>query len=416
MAKLSAHPPAYDKTRNRWKAQIPAGLSTSGKRVRAWFKTRDAAREWQASQCSTTEACATIPPSLALKADEARLILEPHGLDLLEGSKMLSQALLALGDTGTLIEAATAWRQAHEARSTSKPFGEAVVLFLLTRANLRDHTLRGYKTHLNGALKSLHDTILADIKIDTINQLLSTRPASSRQAIQRTLSAFIRWAGSAPRQWINPTIMGGLEAVRISSDHEIQTLDAEAVSALLRGAEATSAGTAVAYAVGIFGGVRMTELSKLRWSNILAEHIEITAGIAKRHSRRLIPICPTLRAWLEAHRGEAADTDFLTGPNWIHNQASARRRAGWNTKTQPPIAGLPDPTRGTWPTNACRHTCASVQVAIGRPLEELIFAFGHSGGTSLLKRHYLGKMTSGDAAAILAIGPNGSKISNLSAA
>jgi integrase len=416
MAKKSVTPPTYDKSRNRWKAQIPAGLSDTGKRVRAWFRTRDQAREWQASLVSTAEPCSTIPPSLALKADEARIVLEPHGLDLLEAAKMLSSALGIIGDTGSLMDAAKAWRQAHEARTASKLFGEAAELFLITREGLRDHTLRGYRTHLRAALKPLHHIVMADLKLTEIDELLSPRPSSSRKAIQTTLSTFIRWAGSPPRQWINPAILEGLETIRISADDEISVLDAKAVAALMAEAEAVSPGTAAGFACAIFGGIRMTELRKLTWANVLDDHIEITAAIAKRHSRRLVPICPTLRAWLDSSRGDAAPGDPLVGPNWKKNERVARRKAGWALTTQPPLKGLDPPTRGGWPKNVCRHTCGSILVATGRPLEELIFGFGHSGGTALLKRHYLGRMTVGQAAAILAIGPQGSKISTIHAA
>ena len=51
-----------------------------------------------------------------------------------------------------------------------------------------------------------------------------------------------------------------------------------------------------------------------------------------------------------------------------------------------------------------------MQVAIGTPLEDLIFAFGHSGGTALLKQHYLGRLTKDDALEILRIGPKGLEI------
>ena len=84
--------------------------------------------------------------------------------------------------------------------------------------------------------------------------------------------------------------------------------------------------------------------------------------------------------------------------------------------TQPPLKGLAPASRGEWPKNVMRHTCASIQVAIGKPLEELIFACGHSGGTALLKQHYLAKLTKKDALAILTLGPGGSTVAAISAA
>jgi integrase len=416
MARKYPDEPTFDSGRKRWKAQIPASLSTTGKRCRAWFPTRDKARSWIASQVSTAEPSSTIPPALALKADEARLVLDPFGLDLLEGAKQLATALQALGSTGTLLQAATAWKAAHDARSASRAFLEAAELFLQTRDGLREATVRGYKWHLLRAMEPLHTVTLADLTGAQINTVLATRPASSRKAIQTTISTFIRWAASPPRQWCSVAILEAMEPVRISRDGEIHVLAPEAAAALLKAAESVSPGAAVAFAVAIFGGVRLVELSKLTWKNILADHIEITAEIAKRHARRLVPICPTLRAWLDAYRGGAEDDSPITGPNWIRNYETTRRIAGW--AVQAPLApeGLPEPTRGEWPRNVCRHTCASIQVATGRPLDELLFSFGHSGGTAILKQHYLGQLTKAQAIAILSIGPNGSEISNLSAA
>ncbi|MEI6078829.1 MAG: hypothetical protein WCS94_24860, partial [Verrucomicrobiota bacterium] len=76
---------------------------------------------------------------------------------------------------------------------------------------------------------------------------------------------------------------------------------------------------------------------------------------------------------------------------------------------------LPPAARGAWPKNVCRHTCASVQIAIGTPLDDLNFKFGHSGGSKLLKSHYIGRLTKKQALEILSIGPKNSKIAQLQA-
>jgi integrase len=204
-----------------------------------------------------------------------------------------------------------------------------------------------------------------------------------------------------------------LEAIRISSDADIEILKPAEVKALLSAAEAE--GAAAAYAVAVFAGVRMAELGKLTWGDIGEDNIEIGKAISKKHSRRLIPICPTLRAWVDATRGDAEDTAPIVPANWADVSKSVRRRAGWNVAARL-LKNPPTPTRGEWPSNACRHTCASAQVAIGTPLDDLTFKFGHSGGHDLLRRHYVSRLTKKDALAILAIGPNGSKISAIQAA
>lgn len=416
MPRKTVQPPVFDKTRNRWRVTVPAGLHPEGKRVRSWHATRDDARDYVAGLISGPEPSAIIPPRLAMKADEARLILEPHGLDLVEGAKTLAAVLDALGGSGTPLQAARAWRLVHDERSASKTFSEAVKLFMLTREGLREPTLRGYRHHLKNVFAPLHERTLSDITAAEVNTVLALRPLSSRKAAQTTLGILWRWSSLPPRQWCRAALLDGLDPVRISRETKIHTLNPESVKALLRAAEATRAGCAVGFAVAIFGGVRMCELSKITWSAISETHIEIDASIAKRSARRLVPIGPTLKAWIMAYRGDAQPDALIVGANWVNKARISRRRAGWDVSTQPPLKDAPPVTRGGWPQNCMRHTCASIQVAVGTPLEDLIFAFGHSSGTALLKQHYLGQVTKKDALAILHIGPNGTKIPALAVA
>jgi integrase len=408
-------PPVFDKTRNRWKATIPAGLTPDNKRVRSWHPTREAARAYLDSVTRTESPAATISPTLAGEADKARGILEPWKLDLVEAAREVAAALDVLGGTGSILEAARAFRTAHDSRTASKPLGEAVALYLDSRSDLRAATQKSYRYTLEKACAPLHATMMAEIETSALEAILSPRAATARAMHKRNLRIFWKWASSQPRQWATMATVDAIEAIRISSDSDIQILSVAGVKALLHSAEAESPAAAAAYAIAIFGGVRMAELGKLTWGDIGADHIEIGRSIAKKHSRRLIPVCETLKAWMEATRGDATENTLIVPPNWIDISKSVRRRAGWNVVARL-LDNPPKPTRGDWPANVCRHTCASVQVAIGTPLDDLTFKFGHSGGHDLLRRHYVSRLTKKDALAILAIGPNGTKISNLSAA
>jgi integrase len=415
MAQKTPSPPVFDKTRNRWKATIPAGLAADGKRVRSWHATRDAAREFIESVTRSESPAATIAPSLAMKADEARAILDKWNLDLVQAAREVAAALEVLGSAGSILEAAKAYRATYDARIASKPLGEAVALYLDARTDLRDSTLASYKYTLEKVFLALHAEPMADIGTGDIEALFSEKGNTSRRMHTRNLKAFWKWATMKPRQWATMEPVSDLEAVRGSSDADIEILKTAEVKALLHAAEAEGTGAAAAYAIAIFGGVRMAELGKLTWGDIGEDNIEIGKAIAKKHSRRLIPICPTLRAWVDATRGDAKNTAPIVPANWTDVSKSVRRRAGWNVAARL-LDNPPKTTRGEWPANACRHTCASVQVAIGTPLDDLTFKFGHSGGHDLLRRHYVSRLTKKDALAILAIGPNNSKISNLSAA
>jgi integrase len=415
MPNKTPSPPVFDEKRNRWKATIPASLTPNGKRLRSWHLTREAARVFQESVTRGKAPAAMIPPILAMEADKARGILGPWKLDLVQAAREVTAAMEILGNSGSLLDAAKAYREKHEARISSKPFKEAVALYLDSKTDLRDATLASYRYTLERVLAPVGLKNLSDIQTADLEAILASKGQTARAMHKRNLKVFWKWAGDPPRRWAAMDTVDDLEAIRLSKDTDIKILTPSEVKALLEAAELESPAAAASYAIAIFGGVRMAELGKLTWRNVGADYIEIGKSIAKKHSRRLIPICPSLRAWMDATRGESAGTSSIVPPNWADVSKSVRRRAGWNVAARLLKNPLP-PTRGAWPANACRHTCASVQVAIGTPLDDLVFKFGHSGGHDLLRAHYVSRLPRKDALSILACGPNGTKISNLSAA
>ena len=407
--------PIFHEKRNRWMLDIPATKADSGKRTKMSFKTRDEARDHAAALAKKGEPAAAIPAALAMEADKARTIIAPWNLDLVQAAREIAAALGAIDGAGSLLDAAKAYRATHDARTASKPLGEAVTLYLTSREDLRDSTQRSYKYTLKKCLAPLHDETMADIETADLEAILAPKAPTARAMHKRNIRVFWKWASTVPHQWGTMATVDALESVRQSNDADIAILDADGVKALLRAAEAEGPAAAAAYAIAIFGGVRMAELGRLTWGDVGTDSIEIGKAIAKKHSRRLIPICPALRAWLDATRGGSSDDCLIVPPNWSDVSKACRRRAGWNVVART-LKDPPKPTRGEWPANACRHTCASVQVAIGTPLEELTFKFGHSGGHDLLRRHYVSRLPKKDALAILAIGPSGSKVANIAAA
>lgn len=390
---------SFKNTSSGWKVEIPASLSPSGKRERAFFKTRDKARDYaQELEGKHKELGANalvIKPSLAESAIRAEQILKPTG--------------------ASLIDAANAYRQQWDAKNASCMLGKAVEDYLLSRSDLRPSTLGSYRYTLEQLILPLHARNLSEIGTNELDELIASKGTGSRKMHLSNLRAFWRWAAKAPRGWCRNEVIEALEAPRTNSDDDIGILSPDDVRALLSAAEAESPAAACAYAIAIFGGVRMGELEKLTWRNVKEDHIEIDASVAKKHSRRLVPLDPPLDVWLRTHRnGETDDTPIIPS-NWAEVSKAVRRQAGWDVAARI-LKNPKKPTRGKWPTNACRHTCASVQVAIGTPLEALTFKFGHSGGHDLLRKHYVSRLTKKDAIAILSIGPRGEEISNLNVA
>jgi integrase len=414
MPKKSRLQPVYDSKRDRWRLDVPKTLSDTGARFRTWFKTRDAAREY-IDKTTGAVPSSSIPPSLAQEADKARSILDPYDLDLVQAAREVVAALKELDGAGSILEAAKAYRASHDARTASKPLGEAVLLYLESLESLRDATIKSYAYTIQKTLAPLHQKMMADIATEDIEDILGSRGPVARKMHHRNLKAFWKWACHEKRGWADMKVVNGLEKVRHSKDEDIQILKPAEVKALLTAAEAEGTAAAAAYAIAVFGGLRMAELSKLKWSDIGDDMIEIGPSVAKTHNRRLVPICPTLRAWIDATRGDANGDKLIVPSNWTDVSKSVRRRAGWDVAARL-LEDPPKPTRGAWPSNAPRHTCATVQVAIGTALTDLVFKFGHTGSHDLLRKHYVGRLTKKDALSILAIGPNGTKVSAIAAA
>lgn len=386
-------------TSKGWLFHVPASISDTGKLQRRYFPTRDAAvkeaKKIRGEYRANGEQASVLPPRVADDAVAALRLLEGTGANLLA--------------------AAQAFREAWDARNASALFGEAVAQYLDSRADLRESTLKSYRYTLERTFLPLHDRTLADITTADFAAILEGKGATAARMHRANVSGFWRWASKPPRSWCKFDCVQALEIRRASKDADIQILKPAEVRALLAAAEVEGHAAAVAYAIAVFGGVRMAELERLTWGAVSDDHIEIGRDIAKKHSRRLVPACPTLTAWLKAHRNDSKNDEAIVPSNWTDVSKSVRRRAGWAVKARL-LKNAPEPTRGMWPANACRHTCASVQIASGASLEDLTFKFGHAGGHDVLRAHYVSRLTKKDALAILAIGPNGKELPIITAA
>jgi len=141
--------------------------------------------------------------------------------------------------------------------------------------------------------------------------------------------------------------------------------------------------------ISCFAGVRTNELcpetrrgigkDPLRWEDIKLDwetpHIEVRPETSKTDERRLIPISPTLLAWLKPlHKGEGRITPAKLPSKRAHNTPSVI-----DELTQ--AAGVKK-----WKTNANRHSFGSYRTAQIKNLGEVALEMGNSPQT--IKSHY----------------------------
>jgi integrase len=135
-------------------------------------------------------------------------------------------------------------------------------------------------------------------------------------------------------------------------------------------------------------GMRFKEITRLVWEDVLGrpEHIEVKAAKSKTRSRRLIPTCPSLAAWLEPFRDH-------TGPVWtkgyvkLHEDFTALRKS------------LEIPNR----RNGMRHAFVSAHFAAYS--DENLTAAQAGNSPSMIHAHYKGLLTKAEGEAWFAVTP-----------
>jgi integrase len=140
-------------------------------------------------------------------------------------------------------------------------------------------------------------------------------------------------------------------------------------------------------AIGLFAGLRSAEIERLEWSDIDLRqgHIVVTASNAKTASRRIVPVCAALAAWLEPYAGR-------TGKVWSSG--------AWLYKAQQDTAKA---AGVTWKANGCRHSFASYSFALCADAGRVAGYCGNS--PAVIHRHYKQLCTPADAEKFFSLKP-----------
>jgi integrase len=380
------------KTARGWKVEKPKSLTATGERERFYFKTRDQAKEFASKLKEDTAAhganAITIRPSLAEEALRAENLLKPYGLSLTDAVRRIVEF--------------------EKARIASKEVNAALAEFLLTKEDRSDWQRRAYDQ-----MQFAFQFEFAGRELSTITQAelvahveACTNTNSTFNSRAASIKTFWRWCAKTPRNWCDAKTVDVLEK-RETRRGKIGVLTADQCEVLLKTAEEHYPECAPAFAISLFTGMRNAELERLNPEDITAEGITLSADSTKTNRRRFIEMPPVLAAWIRAY--PVAET--VLPSNWFRKEKAVRRKAGWRV-----WCDLFDPPEAAddaldWPNNALRHTHASVVVALGKPLDNLTFEFGHSGGAAVLKSHYVGVMTKAEALKIWTKGPKGTIIS-----
>ena len=380
------------KTNAGWRLNIPPKFSETGKRQQLFYRTKELALEAAAKLRTDRETfghqAVAIAPSLAEQATAAARLLEPLGIGLLDAVARFVEAENRLRASVPIAEAIAAFRA-----SGDKEWSDSQSTAYRLRG---DKLVEAFPGRLISTVTGaeLHDHLEAT----------TSGPGAYNQAV-RLVRAIWRWCAKPPRKWTDTEAVEHL-ATKTTTSGEIETLTPAQARAVMSAAEDHFPDCVVPFAIALFTGLRQAEIERLRPCDIASDGITVPAVSAKTKRRRFIQMPGPLAAWLAAY----PIGDTVVPPNWTRKEKAVRRLAGfavWTELVEPQEAPASLPG---WPANALRHTAATVAVALGKPIEQLVFEHGHSGGLQMLRKHYIGAMPKADAMAIWRIGPQGGEL------
>jgi integrase len=273
--------------------------------------------------------------------------LQPLGISLTAAVSVVVEAVKLTGDLSGVVAAARFFKAKHKTVTPKRVADALAELLALKKARGKsERYLRDLRSRLNrfaGTFqKNIGDVTTPEVQGWLDGMKLSSRSVKNYRAALETLFGFAESRGYIFKGG-NP--VDDTEKISGNGDGAIEIFTPKEIAALLNHAPADYLPL---LALGAFAGLRTAEAERLEWRDIDfgGGFITVAAGKAKTRSRRLVPILPTLRAWLAPYAERR-------GKVWPDSDR-ARKRA---RREMLKASGV------KWKDNALRHSFISYRLA-----------------------------------------------------
>ncbi len=311
------------------------------------------------------------PRQTAVVADAIE-ILRPTGVSLSEAARQFVEAHTILAGQGSLADAARLYAQdVNKRKIPRRTVSQVVAEFRaeLEVSGLSELYRRDARIRLGRAAEAFK-TQIADVMPDSIVAWLSQGKRSPRSYNNDRNALVTLWRWAKKKGYLPEGIATAPERTPKRKDvgSEIQILTPENFALLLKNTPTTF----LPYvAIGGLAGVRTAEISRLDWSEVhMAErHILISAAKAKTASRRIVPICDALAAWLKPLvKSDGPIMPFANEQSMLNQWSRAKAR----------MVGADNKPLVEVPTNALRHSYASYRLAQVEDAAKVSLEMGNS--------------------------------------
>jgi integrase len=259
---------------------------TGGNPVKKEFPDLEAAREWigkQTGQQKETGASTyqLSPRQLAEAADAFKRL---NGVPLTEAVSYYLSHAKPVGGIRTFREVG------QEFLKSRKTMG------------VRPRTQTQYESYLRVLGEEFNDEPVSQISRSDLEDFFTDSGWSPRTRMNYlvTLSTLFGFALDRDYCPVNPALKIDRP---ILDDRPVGILKIAEVLALLKAAQQHEKKILPAVVIGLFAGLRRSELCALDWSevNLAQGMIEVKGSKAKTRQRRIVHICGSLKAWLSPH-------------------------------------------------------------------------------------------------------------------
>jgi integrase len=290
-----------------------------------------------------------------------------------------------------LVEIIDDYLKERQARARSVALMTAIEEFVDIRES--EGKSRGHVKDLTLKLKAFarrHDgNLVAEVATRDVDSHLASLAVTPQTRLnhRRALHNFFAFAAARGYAASNPVAPSARPKV-VSGPPAILT------PAQTRALLAACPGEIVAaVAIAAFAGLRHAEVTRLAWDKVSIERgfIEVAAAHSKTGARRLVPITPNLRSWLERSSGSGSGSSSGSGSGSGSGSACSSGSGSGRVcpKDYRRLFREAHKTAGIkpWPRNALRHSFASYHLALHRNAAATALELGHI-ETRTLFAHY----------------------------
>lgn len=352
--------------------------------------------------------------ALALTGDDQRIYLrsvetlKPTGIALDSASIRFAEAFKVLG-SDMVLEACKEYARRHPRNMPKRTVAEVATELVEAKrkANRSERHVKDLESRCGAFAAAFVNTQIQAITPGDVRRYLEgkkiERPSRKGKAIsarsfKNNLNSLTNFFEFAKSRGYLPKDFDAMDGIELPDDRggEIEIFTPRELALMLQYAPAEFVPF---IALGAFAGIRSAEAERLDWSDIRPDFVEVKASKAKTASRRLVPICPALSAWLEPYRQPAGPVIKMPCVAFVLFKVVDAVNAALEAQADgKPFAPF------KWLRNALRHSHISYRMAQIQDVGKVSLEAGNS--AQMIFQHYRELVTPAEAAAWFSVTPN----------